>query len=160
MNYFDIDLNLNVIPKEKYNKMLNMGDNIVDPPWTIRPYKFQEKDYVMVEELLQEIPLTPDYIALIMTPANTICKTHVDNIGGRFSAINIPLQVDNNFSFFEYMDNNNNVIERLSCNPVKCWRVDIPHRVDNSKYNKNRVTLSLGFIKTVGELYEIYNSSK
>lgn len=160
MNYFNTNISIDLIPATKFDKMLEIGNNIVDPSWTIRPYKFKESDMYLVEELLKNIFFTPAYVALIMTPANTMCKTHVDNIGGRISAINIPIQVDDKKSFFQYVDTHDNVIETLTCNPIKCWRVDIPHRVDNLKYNKNRVTLSLGFVQTIGELYEIYNFLK
>lgn len=152
MNYFDTDIDINIISKNKLQIMLEKGDSIVDPPWTIRPYKFQEEDLFLVQELLYTLPIQPAYIALIMTPKNSICKTHVDNIGGRTCAINLPLQVDDSLSLFEYMQDDN-VIEQITCSPIKCWRVDIPHRVNNLNYDKNRVTLSLGFTQTINELY-------
>lgn len=152
MNYFDTDIDISIIPKNKLQIMLEKGDSIIDPPWTIRPYKFQEEDFFLVKELLDTLPIKPAYIALIMTPKNTICKTHVDNIGGRNCAINLPLQVDDSLSLFEYMQDDN-VIEQITCSPIKCWRVDIPHRVNNLNYNKNRVTLSLGFTQSINELY-------
>lgn len=162
MIFFNIPfLNKNLLDKNTLNYLTNIGDNIVDPPWTIRPFKFDNDHLLMIKPITNRLPVQPMYVALIMTPANSICKTHVDNIGGRITAINIPLQIDNDKSFFEYMSDleSDVVVERLTLDYTKCWSVDIPHRVDNSHYDKNRVVLSLSFKETVKEMYDLFQDT-
>jgi len=48
------------------------------------------------------------------------------------------------------------ILETIKLNTAKCWRVDIPHRVDNSKSPFNRVVLSLSFEETVEKIHEAY----
>lgn len=159
MKFFNIPfLKKDLLDKNTLNYLTNLGNNIVDPPWTIRPFKFDDDHLLMIDPILKLLPVTPMYVAVIMTPANTICKTHIDNIGGRITAINIPLQVNNDKSFFEYMSDLNGdiVLERIKLDSTKCWAVNIPHRIDNSQYNKNRVVLSLSFKETVQEMYDLF----
>lgn len=158
MKYFDIPLlNKNLLDKKTLNYLTKLGNDIVDPPWTIRPFKFDNHHLSMISPITGLLPAEPMYVAVIMTPANTICKTHIDNIGGRITAINIPLQIDNSKSFFEYMTNidSDTISERVTLDSTKCWAVNIPHRVDNSQYSKNRVVLSLSFKETVQEMYNL-----
>lgn len=158
MNYFNIPfLNKDMLDNKTLDYLTNLGNNIVDPPWTIRPFKFDDDHLLMINPILEFLPVEPMYVALIMTPANSICKTHIDNIGGRITAINIPLQIDNDKSFFEYMPDIDTdvVLERITLDYTKCWAVNIPHRVDNSRYSKNRVVLSLSFKETVQEMYNL-----
>jgi len=110
-----------------------------------------------------------------MTPANSICKTHVDAIAvnekkeeakkrgitQRITAINIPISVHET-SMMDYMQDleSDIIIHSEDLLKPKCWKVNIPHRIDNSKSNFNRVVLSLSYTQTLEELYEIYNRTK
>lgn len=160
MNSFDIDMSLR---DEDVQWMIDIGDNITEPNWTIRPYKLSDKELSKLSYLWEGF-VEPSYAAIIMTPANTICKTHVDDkaekagVKQRITAINIPLQV-HQASLFQYMSGDT-WTEMIKLNRPKCWRVDIPHRVDNSNSPFNRVVLSLSYTQTIDELYEIYCSTK
>jgi len=160
MNCFDVDI---CIRDEDKKWMIDIGDNITEPNWTIRPYKLNQEEMKKISYLWKDLPV-PNYAAIIMVPANTICKTHVDDkaetVGERqrITAINIPLQVHDQ-SKFQYM-NEDTVIQMEKLNSAKCWRVDIPHRVDNSLSPFNRVVLSLSYVQTVKEIYEIYHTTK
>ena len=157
MKHFNVDIELK--PQDK-QWIYNVGNNIAEPAWTIRPYKLTQAE---MERLSYAFPLQPEYAAIIMVPANTICKTHVDNKAAanserqRITAINIPIAVHKT-SVFQYMESldSNVVLETIGLQTPKCWRVDIPHRVDNRLSPFNRVVLSLSFTQTVGEIYEIY----
>ena len=90
-------------------KFIKIGSNITEPKWTIRPKLI---DNILIQsELswLEKYNLIPSYTAVIMTPANSICKTHVDdkakgtNLNQRKTAINVPIQGWDNSSF-QYMD--------------------------------------------------------
>lgn len=154
MKYFDIDIELK--PKDK-QWIYKVGNNITEPAWTIRPYKLTSAE---MDRLSYAFPLQPEYAAIIMVPANTICKTHVDdkaNKNGerqRITAINIPVAVHKT-SVFQYMQSLDSdvVLETVDLQSAKCWRVDIPHRVDNSQSPHNRVVLSLSYTESVQELY-------
>lgn len=160
MKWFDIDIQLNNNDKEW---MFEIGNNIKEPSWTIRPYKLSDQEMNNISLITDQLPIRPEYAAIIMVPAGTMCKTHVDdraNANGvrqRITAINIPIKVHET-SMFQYMTDmeSNEIIETISLNTPKCWRVDIPHRVDNRLSPFNRVVLSLSFTQTVGEIYEIY----
>ena len=152
MKWFEIsNLTLDVCSSISREWMYNIGYNITEPSWSIRPYKIPQEELFHISPICDIIPVKMDYAALIMTPANTICKTHVDNIGGRNTAINIPINVEAN-SLFQYMDGDK-IIENIDLLTTKCWDVSIPHRVDNSNSIQNRVVLSLGFTETVEDIY-------
>ena len=157
MKWFEIsNLTLDVCSSISREWMYNIGYNITEPPWSIRPYKIPQEELFHISPICDIIPVKIDYAALIMTPANTICKTHVDNIGGRNTAINIPINVEAN-SLFQYMDGNT-VVESIDLQTTKCLRVDVPHRIDNSKSQFNRVVLSLSFVESVEYIHEAYLS--
>ena len=157
MKWFEIsNLTLDVCSSISREWMYNIGYNITEPPWSIRPYKIPQEELFHISPICDIIPVKIDYAALIMTPANTICKTHVDNIGGRNTAINIPINVEAN-SLFQYMDGDT-VVESIDLQTTKCLRVDVPHRIDNSKSRFNRVVLSLSFVESVEYIHEAYLS--
>ncbi len=112
MKWFEIsNLTLDVCSSISREWMYNVGYNITEPSWSIRPYKIPQEELFHISPICDIIPVKMDYAALIMTPANTICKTHVDNIGGRNTAINIPINVEAN-SLFQYMDGDK-IIENI-----------------------------------------------
>jgi hypothetical protein len=159
MNYFNIDIELT---SEDKKWALEIGDNITEPNWTIRPYKLNNEEMHRVSYLTDQIGVAPSYAAIIMVPANSVCKTHVDDkadaagIKQRITAINIPIQVHQE-SLFQYMEEEV-AIETVKLDGAKCWRVDIPHRVDNSKSPFNRVVLSLSFVESVEDIQSAYLS--
>ena len=157
MNWFEVDVQLR---EEDRQWAFDIGDNITEPAWTIRPYKLNDEEMERIAYLTEQIGTKPSYAAIIMVPANSVCKTHVDDkadtagVKQRITAINIPVHV-HKASMFQYMLEDT-VMEMVKLNTAKCWRVDIPHRVDNSKSPHNRVVLSLSFTETIEELYENY----
>lgn len=159
MNYFNVDIELN---SEDKKWALDIGDNITKPNWTIRPYKLNDEEMRRISYLTDQIGVAPSYAAIIMVPANSVCKTHVDDkadaagIRQRVTAINIPIQVHEE-SLFQYMQEEV-ALETLKLDSAKCWRVDIPHRVDNSKSPFNRVVLSLSFVESVEDIQSAYLS--
>lgn len=159
MRHFDVDVKVN---QSDVDWMVDIGNNITEPNWTIRPYKLSDAEIDRLDNVLDQIPIRPEYAAIIMVPANTMCKTHVDNkanatgIRQRITAINIPLQIDDS-STFQYMDGDT-IEETIHLLSPKCWRVDIPHRVDNRLSPTNRVVLSLSFVETVEDMYEAFLS--
>lgn len=162
MNWFEIDVKIN---EDDRQWAIGIGDNITEPNWTIRPYKLNEEEMERISYIADQIGTSPSYAAIIMVPANSVCKTHVDDkadragIKQRITAINIPIQVDKT-SVFQYMIDDPFIgeypIETINLDTAKCWRVDIPHRVDNSKSPFNRVVLSLSFVESVEEIHEAY----
>jgi len=158
MKWFEVKTNLK--PNDK-QWILKIGDVITEPNWSIRPFRLNEEYLNKISYL--NVP-KPEYASIIMVPAKTVCKTHIDNkaaeagLKQRITAINIPIKVHHT-SMFQYMKNDE-VIESIDLKTAKCWRVDIPHRVDNSLSPFNRVVLSLSYTQTVGELNEIYSSSQ
>jgi len=86
----------------------------------------------------------------------------------RNTAINIPIQGWDN-SVMQYMGENHEtccqaslpecdegieiVSEEIKTTNVICCDVKLPHRIDNSKSNINRITLSFGFEETVIDIY-------
>ena len=166
MKWFEVDCKLK---EEDIEWARDIGDNITEPNWTIRPYKLNEEEMNRISYLNDQIGIEPSYAAIIMVPKNSICKTHVDDkadragVKQRITAINIPVQVDKS-SMFQYMIDDpfagEMAIEMIKLNTPKCWRVDIPHRVNNEKSPTNRVVLSLSFTQTIEELHEIYSTTK
>lgn len=161
MKWFSVDVDLK---PEDVKWAFNIGNNITEPNWTIRPYKLNDEEMERISYLTDQIGITPSYAAIIMVPANTACKTHIDDIAEkngiaqRISAINIPIQVHPE-SKFQYMEDEIPV-ESLDLNSPKCWRVDIPHRVDHTLCNTNRVVLSLSFVEKVAEIHQAYLSHR
>ena len=168
MKWFEIsNLTLDVCSSISREWMYNIGYNITEPSWSIRPYKIPQEELFHISPICDIIPVKMARAALIMTPASTICKTHVDaeatsgDISSakyfgkarrqRITAINIPINVEAN-SLFQYMDGDK-VVETIDLLTTKCWDVSIPHRVDNSNSIQNRVVLSLGFYETVEDIY-------
>lgn len=159
MRWFNVDVKLN---NNDIEWMHNIGDNITDPPWTIRPYKLSEEELHKISHIVDKIGVKPSYAAIIMVPANSVCKTHIDDkakdagLRQRITAINIPISVHEK-SMFQYMKDmeSEEVLETVDLQSSKCWRVDIPHRVDNSQSPHNRVVLSLSYYQTVEELHNM-----
>lgn len=157
MNWFEIDVDLN---EEDRQWALDIGGNITEPNWTIRPYKLNNQEMNRISYLTDQIGTTPSYAAIIMVPANSVCKTHVDDkadtagVKQRITAINIPIAVHKT-SVFQYMESLDSdvVLETINLQTPKCWRVDIPHRVDNSQSPHNRVVLSLSYTESIDEIY-------
>lgn len=143
-----------------------IGDNITEPNWTIRPYKLNHEELKRISYITEQIKVKPSYAAIIMVPSNSICKTHIDDkadsagIKQRITAINIPVQV-HEASAFQYMESleSPKVLEELYLDTAKCWRVDIPHRVDNSQSPFNRVVLSLSYVESINEIYNSFTKS-
>lgn len=156
MRHIDVPIDLTLLDAEDLEWIRHTGDTITEPAWTIRPYKLTDSDMTRIQPILDQVPVQPDYVAIIMVPAGTACKTHVDDIGGRFSALNIGIQIDNTKSFFEYMDGDT-VLERVTLETPKLWAVDLPHRVDNIAYERNRVVLSLGYKQKIDDLYDLFH---
>lgn len=138
----------------------HISDNPTDPvfaSWTIIPYLMTQEDKDKLSYIFDAVPLEPSYAAIITVPKNSVCSTHVDDkadargVRQRITAINIPVAVHET-SVFEYMENEK-VLETIDLQTPKCWRVDIPHRVDNSKSPHNRIVLSLSYVETIDELY-------
>jgi hypothetical protein len=155
MNSFKIDN----FPSVNVEKFISIGNNIIEPAWTIRPSLI---DNILVQEeldWLEQYKLYPCYTAIIMTPALTICKTHVDGkasdagLKQRRTAINIPIQGWDNSSF-QFMSDEENIIETICTDAVMCWDVTQPHRIDNFKSKLNRITLSFGFVESVDNIYD------
>lgn len=161
MRWFNVDVRLK--PAD-IDWAWSIGNYITEPNWTIRPYKLSADEMDRISYLNEQIGIAPSYAAIIMVPANSVCKTHVDDVAEkngikqRITAINIPIQVHYT-SKFEYMEMDEPV-ETLSLYTPKCWRVDIPHRVDNSESPFNRVVLSLSYTQTIEEIHEIYRTTK
>ena len=159
MKWFAIDVKLK---QEDIDWAFNIGYNITEPAWTIRPYKLNEQEMERIAYLNEQIGTVPAYAAIIMVPANSVCKTHVDDkadaqgVRQRITAINIPIRVHET-SVFQYMEDEEPV-ETLSLTEAKCWRVDIPHRIDNNNSPYNRVVLSLSYVETVEEVRKEYNN--
>ena len=157
MKWFDVDVNLK---DEDIQWAANIGNNITEPNWTIRPYRLSDHELRRISYITDQVPIKPSYAAIIMVPAKSICKTHIDDkadtagIRQRITAINIPVQVHET-SVYQYMESleSKNIIEEIYLNTAKCWRVDIPHRVDNSRSSINRVVLSLSYVESVDEIY-------
>ena len=133
--------------------LYQLGNNIVEPFWSIRPCVLTQDELYHIAPILHAISTQPAYVAVIMTPRFTNCKTHTDNIGGRVSAINIPINVEAS-SMFQYMSEDGDVMESIDLQPAKAWDVSVPHRVYNLDSKTNRVVLSLGFTETINELHE------
>ena len=155
MNNFKIDN----FPAVNVEKFISIGNNIIEPAWTIRPSLL---DNILVQEelnWLEQYKLYPCYTAIIMTPALTICKTHVDDkasdagLKQRRTAINIPIQGWDNSSF-QFMSDEENIIETICTDSVMCWDVTRLHRINNSKNKLNRITLSFGFVESVDNIYD------
>jgi hypothetical protein len=146
-------------PAVDVKKFIYIGNNIIEPAWTIRPSLV---DNILVQEelnWLEQYKLYPCYTAIIMTPALTICKTHVDDkasdagLKQRRTAINIPIQGWDNSSF-QFMSGEENIIETIYTDAVMCWDVTQPHRINNSESKFNRITLSFGFVESVQEIHD------
>lgn len=156
---YSFDINIK-IKDDDVRWAYNIGNNIKEPNWTIRPYKLNDQEMERISYIADQIGTTPSYAAIIMVPANSVCKTHVDDkantvgVKQRITAINIPIAVHET-SVFQYMESLDSeiVLETIDLQTPKCWRVDIPHRVDNSQSPYNRVVLSLSYVETVSEIY-------
>lgn len=163
MRWFEVDIHLR---DEDIEWAAEIGNNITEPNWTIRPYKLNDEELKRISYITDQISIKPSYAAIIMVPANSICKTHIDDkadaagIRQRITAINIPIQVHETSSF-QYMKSleSPKVLEELYLDTAKCWRVDIPHRVDNSQSPFNRVVLSLSYVESVDEIYNSFTKS-
>jgi len=160
MKWFDVNINLK---GEDIQWAADIGNNITKPNWTIIPYKLSDLELSRISYAAEQVPIRPSYAAIIMVPAKSICKTHVDDkadsvgIRQRITAINIPIQVHET-SVYQYMESleSQKILEEIYLNTAKCWRVDIPHRVDNSKSPINRVVLSLSYVESVDEIYNSF----
>ena len=77
MRYFDVDIK---IKEEDKEWGIEIGDNITTPAWSLRPYLLTPEDMERIKYITDQFPVKPEYAAILMTPANTICKTHIDSI--------------------------------------------------------------------------------
>lgn len=160
MNFFNVNIELS---NKDISWMHEIGDNITEPNWTIRPYRLSNEELDKISHIIDQIGVQPSYAAIIMVPANSLCKTHIDDkataagLKQRVTAINIPITVHEE-SVFQYMKDmeSEEVVETIDLQTAKCWRVDIPHRVDNTKSPFNRVVLSLSYCQDINELYDLY----
>ena len=166
MKYFQLpEISINLLDDEQKTWLFDNGTNITEPAWTIRPRLIQEDEYWRIQPIIDKLPAKPGYCALIMVPAESVCKTHVDDKAGatgrreRITAINIPVNVHPT-SVFQYMESleSDTVLETIGLQETHCWQVDIPHRVDNSGSPHNRVVLSFSFYETVDELYQLHTA--
>lgn len=166
MKHFALaDISIDLLDKEQQDWLYETGNNITKPAWTIRPRLIEENEYWRIQPIIDKLPAKPGYCALIMVPAASVCKTHVDDKASatgrreRITAINIPICVHES-SVFQYMKDmeSEQVIETIDLQQTRCWQVDIPHRVDNSNSPHNRVVLSFSFYETVDELYNIVSN--
>jgi hypothetical protein len=163
MKYFDVDTS---VREDDKKWLIDIGNNISEPAWTIRPYKLNEEEMNKISYIWKDLPV-PSYAAVIMVPANTICKTHVDDkaeangVRQRITAINIPLIVHptSTFQYMEGVDGRYNVVDSIDLISTKCWRVDIPHRVNNELSPFNRVVLSLSYTETIDEIHKRIKTS-
>lgn len=161
MKWFDVDMNLHDEDVEWIN---NIGDNINKPKWSIRSYKLDKEELKRISYITEQIKVKPSYVVIMMVPANSICETHVDHKAGmgmrqRITAINIPIQVHQT-SAFQYMKGieSPKILEEVYLDRAKCWRVDKPHRVDNSQSPFNRVVLSLSYTESIDQIYNSLSS--
>lgn len=169
MKWFQID-NVPGITDNDVTWIKDIANNPKDKKmasWTIIPYKLSAQEMNRLSYVFDAMPLLPTYAAIITVPKASICKTHIDDkavtegIKQRITAINIPIQVHSSSNFQYMKDINSDVIlETIDLQTPKCWRVDIPHRVDNKLSPYNRIVLSLSYTNTVDELYEIYSNLK
>ena len=169
MYSFDVDIKIN---DDDIKWAQDIGNNITKPAWTLRPYLLSIEEMDKIKHISDQFPVKPEYAAILMTPANSICKTHVDAIAvnekkdeakkrgitQRITAINIPIAVHKT-SMMDYMESmeSDKIIHSVDLLSPKCWKVNIPHRIDNSQSEFNRVVLSLSYTQTLEELHEIYN---
>ena len=141
MKYFKIpEVSIDLLSKEQKEWLLYNGDTITEPAWTIRPRIVAENEYPRIQPIIDALPAMPSYVALIMAiPEHSVCKTHVDDKAEasgrrqRITAINVPVNVHET-SVFQYMESleSDTVLDTIGLQETHCWRVDIPHRVDNS----------------------------
>ena len=95
MKWFEVKTNLKTDDKQW---ILKIGDAITEPNWSIRPFRLNEEHLQKISYL--DVP-KPEYASIIMVPAKTICKTHIDNkaaeagLKQRITAINIPINMLN-----------------------------------------------------------------
>lgn len=184
MRYFDVNIE---VKEEDKEWAMEIGDNITTPAWSLRPYLLTAEDMERIKYMTDQFPVKPEYAAILMTPANTICKTHIDsiareawddgkvpqqwkdsvrkdNIGQRISAINIPIRVHPT-SMMQWMPLNecnqsesDEILEETDLRSSKCWIVCEPHRINNLHSPYNRVILSLSYTQKLDQLHAIYNT--
>lgn len=166
IDYFKLyNISTNILDNTTIKWIINTGNNITEPAWTIRPYLLKESEFDKINPILdwfKQYNLYPGYAAIIMTPANSVCKTHVDdkakivNKKERRTAINFPIQGNWFTSTFNYMENIDNdvILETIYLDTPTCWNVTKPHRIDNSNCKLNRITLSFSFYESVQEIHD------
>lgn len=166
MHWFEAQEIVPTISNEDMKWMIEIGNNIKNDEryknYTIKPHLITAEERHRLSYIFSAMPVDPIYAAIIMTPKFSICKTHIDdraaanNLTERITVINIPLQVHETsiYQFMEDMDSEV-VIGEVDLQTPKCWKVDIPHRVDNSKSPHDRLVFSLSFSQTIEELHEM-----
>lgn len=165
MKYFSLpNISKNLLDSSITNYLITIGNSLEASNWTIRPFKFDSYHQSLVKPILNQLPLMPVSMAILMTPAFAASAVHVDNFApdlngihkctGRISAINVALE--NCESCFEYIGESNTVLDQITFDITKCLRVDIPHRSNNLSSSKNRVTLSFSYLNSIDELYDAY----
>lgn len=163
MIYFDLpELTIDKLTPDVQKTLHDLCLNI-DSDMSICYHLIESQDYNMIEPLLKLLPKAPEYTALIYVPEDTRCRTHVDDIGGRKSAINVLFDPDHP-SIFQYMEhvdaeNDEEVVLELTSNPTKCWDVSLPHRINNIEATVPRCVISFSYYDTVDELYQLHLSN-
>ena len=168
MKWFEIK-NVPSIRPDDMEWITHISNNPTNPlyaSWTIIPHLMTQHEISKLSYIFDALPISPSYAAIITVPKNSVCATHVDDkadasgIRQRITAINIPVNVHET-SVFQYMESmeSNNVLETIDLQTPKCWRVDIPHRIDNSKSPHNRIVISMSYVETINELHQSHLST-
>jgi hypothetical protein len=133
--------------------------NTFKPPkgWDVAPRLITPRDEYRIKPIVDILPIKPAYTALIIVLPNLICDNHIDSIGERRTAINVPLQVDKS-SLFRYTVSleDNSPIEEIELPHTHCFNVKVPHCVDNRFSDTRRIVLSFSFSQTVEDLHAAF----
>ena len=170
MRYFSIpSISKSLLAFNSLQKLLDIGNSLPACQWSIRPYKFTDSDWSIITPILDQIPLKPHSIALLVTTKFSKSSIHCDHIPnppsynglaqstGRITAINIDLQDDSD-GCFEYIGDNNQILDKLQFSHAKCLRVDLPHRSNNSLSSKNRIILSFSYLDSIDRLHDEFQN--
>jgi hypothetical protein len=162
MKHFAIPkISLDIISNENKQWLIDTGNNFQAPRhwkyWDIAPRLITQRDEHRIQPILDVLPVKPAYNALIIVKPNIISENHIDEIGERVSAVNIPIQVADN-SLFRYTTNleDSSPLEEIALPYAHCFNVKIPHCVDNRFSDQRRIILSFSFTQTVEQLHAAF----
>lgn len=159
MKHFAIPkININMLSHEDQQWLIEIGNEFKPPKgWDVAPRLITPRDEYRIKPIIDILPIRPAYTALIIVLPNLICDNHIDSIGERRTAINVPLQVDKS-SLFRYTASidDNSPIEEIALPHTHCFNVKVPHCVDNRFSNTRRIVLSFSFSQTVEQLYDAF----